>query len=442
MAESSVVKSVRQYSAEPVPKEDMEKLLEIAADYRRVKNSVYERYGGRGSLDKLYPGYTVQNEMTACGLRGELKMPSVYYYRAVFEALGDIKSRWTRTKTAVRKAASQNPNLTEEDLHYLRFLLKVNNAFAAVLQGKLPEGRPGGLPEALQAQCDALAEAADTGRVHSYLRRQVRKRQVRLHTEKAEGFGVTERAYRYERHGISLATKQSRKRVFVPLTDSKEHTGQLYVKLYPQEGRIEITAAVRVRVKRHADYGKCVGIALGMKTMLTTDGGERYGEEFGELHTAYAEWLREQNSRYRGSRADNAGRKKYKAKKHRKEERLHSYINSRLNLFLETEKPGKVCMMKQPAPAAGGVNRKINYAVAVWQRGYIRRRLIQKCREQSVEVVEVPGKGISTECSRCGAEGSTEGELFRCGSCGYERDAKANAAANALKRAEAGQIIR
>ena len=442
MAESSVVKSVRQYSAEPISEEDMERLLEIAADYRRVKNYVYERYGGIGSLDKLYPGYTVQNEMTASGLRSELKMPSVYYYRAVFEALGDIKSQWTRTRTAVRKAAVQNPNLTEEDCHYLRFLLKVNNAFAAVLNGKLPEGKPGGLPAAVQAQSDALAEAADAGRVHSYLRRQVRKCQVKLHTEKEEGFSVTERAYRYERHGISLATKQSRRRVFVPLTDSREHTGQLYVKLYPEERRIEITAAVHVKVKRHADYTNRVGIALGMKTLLTTDSGRRYGEAFGELHAAYAEWLREQSSVYGRNRADNAGRKKYKAKKHRKEERLHSYINSQINLFLKTEKPERVCMMKQTAPKAGGVNRKINYSVTVWQRGYIRKRLIQKCREQSVEVVEVPGKGISVECSRCGAVGSTEGESFRCGSCGYETDAKVNAAANALKRAEEGLIIR
>ena len=436
MAQSDAVRTVRQYSAEPVAGGDMDKLLEIAGDYRRVKNYVYERYGGIGSLGKLYPGYTIQNEMTACGLRAELGLPSVYYYQAVFDALGDVKSQWTRIKTAVRKAAAANQNLTEEDRHYLRFLLKVNNAFEAVLNGK----EPAGLPEAVQTQCDTLAESADARRVHGYLRRQVRKRQVRLHTERADGFGVTERAYRYGEHGIYLATKQNRKRVFLPLTDSRQYTGRLNVKLFPEESRIEIGAAVRVRIKAHSDYTNRVGIALGMRTLLTTHEGRQYGTEFGKLHAAYAEWLRERTAG--GSRKDNTGRKKYNAQKRRKEERLHSYINQQLNLFLKNEKPETVCMVKLPPPKAGGVNRKINYAVSVWQRGYIRKRLLQKCREQSVEVVEVLGRGVGTECSRCGGTGSVKDGMYRCDSCGYETDEKANSAANALKRANAGLIIR
>ena len=64
----------------------MQQLLEIAEDYKKVKNYVYGRYGGIGSLFKIYPGYTVQNEMTKSGLRAELDMPSVYFYLAMFDA--------------------------------------------------------------------------------------------------------------------------------------------------------------------------------------------------------------------------------------------------------------------------------------------------------------------------------------------------------------------
>ncbi len=101
MSSRTICKTVHQYNKNPVSKEDMEKLQEIAEDYRKVKNYVYSRYGGIGSLLKLYPGYTVQNEMTESELRSELGMPSVYFYLAVFDALGDIKSQWTRTKTRV-----------------------------------------------------------------------------------------------------------------------------------------------------------------------------------------------------------------------------------------------------------------------------------------------------------------------------------------------------
>ena len=79
MAPEKVCKTVHQYNQEPIPKEDMEKLQAIAEDYCKVKNYVYVRYGGRGGLSKLYPGYTVQNEMTKSGLRSELGMPSVYF---------------------------------------------------------------------------------------------------------------------------------------------------------------------------------------------------------------------------------------------------------------------------------------------------------------------------------------------------------------------------
>ena len=90
MQPDTVCKTVRQYSRGALAPEDMEMLREVAEDYRHVKNHVYGRYGGRGGLSKIYPGYTVQNEMTKSGLRAELGLPSVYFYLAIFSALGAV----------------------------------------------------------------------------------------------------------------------------------------------------------------------------------------------------------------------------------------------------------------------------------------------------------------------------------------------------------------
>ena len=49
-------------------------------------------------------------------------------------------------------------------------------------------------------------------------------------------------------------------------------------------------------------------------------------------------------------------------------------------------------MPKLPKPQKYGGNRAINYSMNLWQRGYIKSRLQQKCREQSVEIVEVFAK--------------------------------------------------
>lgn len=409
----------------------MKRLLEIADDYRDVKNYVYQRYGGIRSLSKLYPGYTVQNEMTQSGLREELGMPSVYFYLAVFDALGDIKSQWTRTKSAVQELVNQSENFTQEEKHFLRFVLKVSSAFEQILNGS-----PVRLPKEMDEKYKMLAAVVDEGGLCRWLRRRVRKKHVRLHTGSRTVFTVSERAYRYADHGIYISAKEKRKRIFVPLTDSCRYKRQLTVRLYPERACIEIRVPVDISVRVHADYEKQVGLAAGMFTMLTTDEGHTFGEELGEYQAAYADWVRTQTASYHRNRKDNPGRKKYHAKKRRFEEQLHSYINHELNRFIETEKPQTVYLPKLPRPQAGGVNKNINYSVSMWQRGYIRKRLEQKCIQESVEIVEVFGRGISSECSRCGAAGTKADGMFHCPACGFREHEKTNTAMNAKKRGE------
>ena len=43
MPPDKICKTVHQYNKAPVPEADMQKLLEIAEDYRKVKNYVYVR---------------------------------------------------------------------------------------------------------------------------------------------------------------------------------------------------------------------------------------------------------------------------------------------------------------------------------------------------------------------------------------------------------------
>ncbi len=437
MPQDKICKTVRQVNKEPVSKEDMKRLVEIAEDFRSVKNYVYQRYGGIRSLTKIYPGYTVQNEMTAGGLRTQLGMPSVYFYLAVFDALGDIKSQWTRTKSQILKRVNSNEGFTDEDRHYLRFLLKVRNAFAQVLNEE-----PVKLPEAIQAQYMLLSEEADAGRLDRYLRRQVRKCHAMLHADHASGFSLAERAYRYGDHGIYISMKEKRRRIHIPLTDNNQYRRQLYMKLYPEKCSIEILVPVNVGIRSHEDYSGYVGIALGMHTMLTTDQGHCYGEDFGRHQLEYAEWLRRQSASYHKNRTANPGRKKYSAKKRRFEEQLHSYINHELNRFFQTEKPGAVCIAKLPKPQGRGVDKRINHSVSVWQRGYIRRRLTLKCIEESVEMLEVFGKGISSECSMCGAEGVKKDSMFYCPACGYQASEKINTACNAKKRGQPDGVQR
>jgi hypothetical protein len=286
----------------PVPAENMRKLQEVAEDYRRVKNYVYARYGGIGSLSKIYPGYTVQNEMTRSGLRDSMGMPSVYFYLAVFDALGDIKSQWTRTRAKLLELVGKHEGFSREEKHYLCFLLKVSNAFEAVLNRK-----PVTLPGDIRKRYEELAAQTDAERLDRYLCRQVRKYHGKQHTEQAAGFSLAERAYRYGDHGIYISVKEKRKRVFIPLTDNNRYRRQIYLRLYPERDRVEIHVPVDVTVREHEDYINHTGISMGYHVMLTTDRGNCYGEELGRYQTEYADWIREQTRKYNENRTDNPG---------------------------------------------------------------------------------------------------------------------------------------
>ncbi len=436
-------RTIRQYSKEPISAENMKKLLDIAEDYREVKNYVYARYGGIGSLSKLYPGYTVQNEMTKSGFREEIGLPSVYFYRAVFDALGDIKSQWAGTKTKVSALIGKNENLTAEEKHYLRFLLKSPNAFDAVLNQKTIQ-----LPQEIQNKYEELHIGVEAEKLHRYLSRQVRKYHIRkLHSDRAEGFYITERAYRYgeentahgenavaKQYGIYIASKESRKRIFIPLTDGNAYNKQLFIKLRPEESGVEIHIPIEIKVRRHKDYTKEIGLSMGMQHMLTTHEGKIYGEQFGALHRELMNYMSAAAATYRREKTNNAGRKKYHAKKARLNAKIESYVNQEINRMMEEEKPGVIYLPKLPKNSAPGFNRQINYSVGIWKKGLIRERLKQKCKEHSVEIVEVFGKGVSSECSACGAVGKYSKDIFYCENCGYETDKKINAEQNVLNR--------
>lgn len=428
----ALYKTIYQYNQTPVADTDMERLREIARDCRTVRNYVYERYGKLQSLPKIYPGYTVQNEMTKSGLRERLGLPSVYFYLAIFDALGDIKSQWARTKSRIEKNIRDHPNLTPEDRHYLRFVMKQSRCFESILLGEKPV-----LTENWGERYAEISGKVDVRRLNQYLRRQVRRHLRAPHTETADGFTVSPKGYRYEDHGIYLSTKEKRKRIFIPLTDNNRYARQIYIRLYPEEGRITINVPVEVK-QRHPDgYRKETGLAMGLRYLFVTDQGSVYGEAYMDYQTALSDYIREKLSRRRKQAKNSLGTKKYNAKKNRLEAAMHDYVNAEINRMLETEKPKVLYLPKLPATSKAGANKRINATVSMWQKGFIKSRLVQKCWERSIELTEVFGKGISTECSACGADGVKTGEYFYCKSCGLQLPERQNAAANALKRGQA-----
>ena len=434
MPNKTLCKTIHQYSKCPILDDDMRKLTDIAEDYRKVKNYVYQRYGGIRSLRKIYPGYTVQNEMTKSGLRAHLQLPSVYFYLAIFEALGDIKTSWSKVKNEILDSIKKNQQFCDADRHYIRFVMKVSGCFESIILQKEMV-----IPDEMQRKYEEVASGVDTEKLNRYLCRQVRRKKKKLHTEKSDGFSITEKAYRYKDHGIYIASKELRKRIFVLLTDENTYKKQLYVKLNPKKHSIEIAVPIEVSVRRHFDYQNKIGLSIGMWQMFTTDKGNVYGARYGEYRSELTDFISSGHLTYSREKENNPGREKYKAKKDRLDEKLKSYVNHEINNMLKEEKAAVIYIPKLPQSSRAGINRKINYSVTVWQRGYIMDRLTQKCNENSIKIVEVLGKGISTTCSKCGEKGIYEKDVFLCRNCGYVANKKINAARNAVLRGKSAQ---
>jgi len=471
-----MIKTLRQYSSRTIDAADMERLKAVAVDYRIVRQYVYDRYSGINSVSKLYPGYTIQNEMTACGLRKKLKMPSVYYYLAIYDALGDIKSGWSRVIGRILKNISANENLTPGERHYLRYTLKMDQYYYAILQHKEDKFNsiyP--MPEELLK----IKPELDISKLNNYLRRQTRRHLKKPHTKSRDSFHISERAYRYADGGIYISTKENRKRVFVPLTDNNKYTKQLLVRLNVERRNIIIDVPTEVNKKLHKDYQNTIGLSPGYHTMYTSSSGNKYGEKLGEYSREEADWIREQNKKrsriyqsvYHKNEKEtgtlvnpaakeaivlknNLGKKKYHNRKRRYDERLRSYINQEINRLLREERPLVVFLPRLPKQMTPTRNPQLNNSLSLWRRGYIEKRLRQKCEENGIEIVEVFGKDISRLCSVCGynlveitkgggevifeketfQENDKYAGIFICGCCGMKMDEKVNTANNILNR--------
>jgi len=439
-----ICKSIHQYSKNVIPNEEMQKLKDIAQDYMKVKNHVYQRYGGIKSLSKIYPGYAVEKEITNSGLREQLGLPSVYFSPAVFDALGDIKTQWAQVKNNIYATININERFTPWDKHYLRFVMKVNECFVSILNQKELV-----LPTKLKRKYESIiADLADDSGVHieklnRYLCRQVRKNLHKLHTDNAMGFIVKNKGYKYgtfdNEHGIFLTTKEKGKRMFISLTDKNIYDRMLYIRLKPEKNGIEIDVPLFVKVRNHKDYVNEVGLSPGLWHMFTTNTGKVYGEHFGELQKGLTDYMVAAGRTYAREKENNSGREKYQKHKAKLVKGIETYINAELNRMLAMEKPHIIYIPKQPHNAGGSSGN--SYLLRTWRKGIVYERLQWKCRKNAVDIIEVFGKDLSVECSQCGAQGQCKGNQFRCTDCGYEADKKTNAAQNAIKRGKNGKCI-
>lgn len=436
----TVTKTVWQYSR-PLPEETMEFLRGIAADYAKVKRCTYERYSGIKSVDRLTPVYSILNEMRYCGLREQLNLPVVYYELAISDAVADIKGMWAMLKRKLNELITANENLTADDRQYLRTVLKINSTYAAILNGQEYE-----MPDR------AKGLDIDVRRLNNLLCRLTRKYLHKPEVANADSFRITPAGYSYKDGNFRMVCRTPRRRVPIPMKDSRTFDRQLQVCI--REDSIALGAPVDKAVRRHADYVGTVYIHIGNRDMFTLSNGHIYGQGLekivdpeterlngknrmrGEMYRTYEKSAEEGSIRKAETiKANNLGSRKYDRQKEKERARTETFINSEINRMLREEKPGKIVITKPVIKNrtnfhVGAVNRKLarNFG------GYVRKRLRFKCRLNSIELVEINSKGTGSICACCGAEGKRTPDGFICESCGVKTTTAFNSARNIEKK--------
>lgn len=435
-ADSTVTKIVWQYS-EPLPEDTMEFLKGIAEDYCKVKNHIYRRYSGIKNLDRLTPVYGILNEMRYCGLREQLNLPAVYYELAISDAVTDIKARWGVVKNKVGECITANENLSADDRIYLRTVLKLNNIYAAVLKHQAYE---------MPKKAEGLS--VDVKHLNNLLCRLTRKYLTTPQTDNRSSFRISPNGYSYKNGAMCIVCRVPRKRVPIPLKDSRTFDRQIQVQI--RENSVALAVPVETRIKKHDDYTSTVYIHIGYRDMFTLSNENVYGKALNELVSPETERLARKNQeRYKMYAAyqqntelgnlkkadsietNNLGKRKYDRQKERERLRTVTFINSEINRMLRTEKPERIVITRpvlknRTKYYAKSVNRKLTRSF----QGYVRDRLAYKCQINSIELVEINSKGTGKVCASCGAEGKRQGLAFICESCGIQTTVPLNSARN------------
>ncbi len=435
-AENTITKTVWQYS-KPLPEETMEFLKGIAVDYSKVKNYIYKRYGGIKSLNRLTPAFDIMSEVRRSGLRTQLELPSAYFGPAVIDAVADIKGMWGMLKNKIGTLITANENLSDADRIYLRTVMRLNKIYAAVLNNQEYE-----MPR------NAKGLEIDVKRLNRLLCRLTRKHLTKLEIGSTDYFCVESNGYTYKDSAIYIVSRTPKQRIELPLKDSNICKRQIRICI--RKDYAALALPVEAKIKKHQDYGNTVYIHIGYQDMFTLSNGNVYGQSLGGMTSVETQRLTDKNrerARIRAAyqqslengdnkKADslknhNLGTLKYDKQKEKERAKTEAFINTEINKMLAAEKPNRIVITKPITINKAKLPKKSsNRKIVRSFNGYIRDRLLYKCRIHSIELIEINSKGTGSICSQCGAEGKRLQDGFHCTECGYKSKASLNGAKN------------
>ena len=433
-----------------------EEILLIGTVQRNIKNYVWSRYNGIGSLLKQ-SGWTIRDELIQKDLLSK-KITKTLSRVAVEQSAATIKSNWTTTKKKVKKAIAQNENLTKDDKHYLYLCLKHTPTLYNILNYKK-----------VDYATDCLKDLkVDVHRLNNLLRRYIRRYKTKSYTNKANVI-LTSNLYKFDLNNsiFSFTGKKKNSKVTITLIGNiPKLKGTLELVKNQKSNQYYLHMPLdRIIIKKEmTEQSEILGLDVGITDLITLSNGSIYGANSAELFYTLSDNLVNKNRsrlfsykrqleeriltendpskksilelKLKNLENNNLGSKKRISKISKYKSRIVSYINCELNKMVKEEDIEEIVRedLNWISKKKKNVSRKQQNRFSTWSKGVLLERLSVKLAENGIKETIVNPAYTSQVCCKCNHLGSRNGKVFKCLNCNLNIDADFNASINTKKR--------
>ena len=432
-----------------------DEILLIGTIQRNIKNYVWSRYSGISSLLKQ-SGWTIRDELIKKNLLSN-KIPKTFSRVAIEKSASTIKTNWIATKKKVKKAISQNENLTEDDKRYLFLCLKHTPTLYSILNYKK-----------IDYNTEYLKDLkVDVHRLNNLLRRYIRRYKAKSHTNKTNII-IDSNIYKFDSNNknFSFTGKKKNSRIVITLIGNVpklKGTLELVKNQKSNQYYLHVPLDRVIFKKNITTESEILGLDIGITDLITLSNGSVYGANSSELFYTLSDNLVNKNrlrlfsykrqleeristeqdqskkslleQKLKNLENNNLGFRKRISKIGRYKSRIVSHINCELNKMVKEEDITEIVREDLNwASKKKNVSRRQQNRFSTWTKGTLLERLSIKLAEKGIKETIVNPAYTSQVCCKCNHLGDRKGKEFKCSNCNYSIDADFNASINIKKR--------
>ena len=432
-----------------------DEILLIGTIQRNIKNYVWSRYSGIGSLLKQR-GWTIRDELIQKNLLSN-KITKTLSRVAIEKSASAIKSNWTTTKKKVKRAIAQNENLNKDDKRYLFLCLKHTPTLYNILNYRK-----------VDYTTDYLKDLKiDVHRLNNLLRRYIRRYKTKSHTNKANVI-LTSNLYKFNSNDntFMFSGKAKNSRIEATLIGNipkLKGTLELVKNQKTNQYYLHVPLDRIIAKKNMTDESETLGLDVGITDLITLSNGSVYGANSAELFYTLSDNLVNKNrsrlfaykrelekrilieqdiskkvileQKLKNLENNNLGSKKRISKISKYKSRIASHINCELNKMVKEEDIEEIVREDLNwSSKKKNISRKQRNRFSTWSKGLLLERLSVKLAEKGIKETIVNPAYTSQVCCKCNHLGDRKGKEFKCSNCNLSIDADFNASINIKKR--------